>query len=77
MIQNLRVGIEMISLETVANIVNGRKIGFFDQIIEILEYLNALSSYPHLDISDDVKVCVQKVKNMEEDNVNLNIILKL
>ena len=67
----------MMSLETVANIVNGRKISFFGQIIQILEYLNALSSHPHLDISDEVNMCVQKVKNMEEDNVNLNILLKL
>ena len=67
----------MMSLETVASIVNGRKIIFFDQIIEILEYLNALSSHPHLDISDEVNVCVQKVKKIEEDNVNLNILLKL
>ena len=65
------------SLETVANIVNGRKISFFDQIIEILEYLNTLSSHPHLDISEEVNVCVQKVKKIEEDNVNLNILLKL
>ena len=77
MIQNLRVGIEMMSLETVANIVNGRKISFFGQIIQILEYLNASSSHPHLDISDEVNMGVQKVKNMEEDNVNLNILLKL
>ena len=77
MIQNLRVGIEMMWLETVANIVNGTKISFFGQIIQILEYLNALSSHPHLDISDEVNMCVQKVKNMEEDNVNLNILLKL
>ena len=66
----------MMSLETVANIVNGKKISFFDQIIEILEYLNALSSHPHLDISDEVNMCVQKVKKIEED-VNLNILLKL
>ena len=67
----------MMSLETVANIVNGEKISFFDQITEILEYLNALSSHPHLDISDEVNVCVEKVKKVEEDNVNLNILLKL
>ena len=67
----------MMSLETVANIVNGEKISFFDQITEILEYLNALSSHPHLDISDEVNVCVQKVKKIEEDNVNFNILLKL
>ena len=52
MIQNW-VGIEMMSLETVANIVNEEKISFFDQITGILEYLNALSSHPHLDISDE------------------------
>ena len=51
----------MMSLETVANIVNGEKISFFDQITEILEYLNALSRHPHLDISDEVNVCVEKV----------------
>ena len=67
----------MMSLETVANIVNGTKTSFCDQIIEILEYLNALFSHPHLDISDEVNVCVQKVKKIEEDNVNLNILLKL
>ena len=67
----------MMSLETVANIVNGEKISFFDQITEILEYLNALSSHPHLNISDEVNVCVEKVKKMEADNVNLNILLKL
>ena len=42
-----------------------------------MEYLNALSSHPHLDISDEVNVCVEKVKKMEGDNVNLNILLKL
>ena len=52
MIQNW-VGIEMMSLETVANVVNEEKISFFDQITGILEYLNALSSHPHLDISDE------------------------
>ena len=56
--------------------MEGRSV-FFGQIIQILEYLNALSSHPHLDISDEVNMCVQKVKNMEEDNVNLNILLKL
>ena len=73
------IGIDwlVLSLEIVANIVNGRKISFFDQITEILEYLKTLSSHPHLDISDEVNVCVQKVKKMEEDNVNLNILLKL
>ena len=55
----------MMSLETVANIVNGRKISFFDQIIEILEYLNVLSSHPHLDISDEVNVCILEKKNTE------------
>ena len=73
MIQTLRVGMKMMSLETVANIVNSIKISFSDQIIEILDYLKALSSHPYLDISDEVNLCVQKVKDMEEDNVNLNI----
>ena len=60
------------SLETVANIVNRRKISLFDQTIEILKYLNALCSHLHLDVSDEVNVCAQKLKNLE-DNVNLNI----
>ena len=60
------------SLETVANIVNRRKISLLDQTIEILKYLNALCSHPHLDVSDEVNVCEQKLKNLE-DNVNLNI----
>ena len=38
---NLKIwyGDEILSLATVANIANGRKISFFDQISEILEYL--------------------------------------
>ena len=60
------------SLETVANIVNRRKISLFDQTIEILKHLNALCSHPHLDVSDEVNACPQKLKNLE-DNVNLNI----
>ena len=35
-----------------------------------------LCSQPHLDISEEVNVCVQKLKNLE-DNVNLNIRSKL
>ena len=64
------------SLETVANIVSGRKISLFDKIIEILKHLKALCSHPHLDISDEVNACAQKPKNLE-DNVNLNIRSKL
>ena len=64
------------SLGTVANIVNGRKTILFDQTIEILEYLKALYSYPHLDISEEDNVCVQKLKNLE-DHAHLNILSKL
>ena len=75
---NLKIwhGDESLSLETVGNIVNGRKISLFDQITEILEYLKVLCSQPHLDISKEVNVCVQKLKNLK-DNVNLNIRSKL
>ena len=69
-------GDESMSLETVANIVSGRKISLFDKIIEILKHLKALCSHPHLDISDEVNACTQKPKNLE-DNVNLNIRSKL
>ena len=69
-------GDESMSLGTVANIVNGRKTILFDQPIEILEYLKALYSYPHLDISKEDNVCVQKLKNLE-DHFNLNILSKL
>ena len=64
------------SFETVENIVNGRKISLFDQITEILKCLKVSCSQPHLDISEEVNVCVQKLKNLE-DNVNLNIRSKL
>ena len=64
------------SLETVANILNGRKIRLFHQIIEVLEYLKTVCSHPHLNILEEVNVCVQKLKN-QEDNVDLNIRSKL
>ena len=64
------------SFEIVVNIANGRKISLFDQIIEILEYLKALCSHHHLDISEEVNVCIQKLKNLV-DKVNLNIRSKL
>ena len=64
---------ESLSLKTVGNIVIGRKISLFDQIIEISEYLKALCSQTHLDISEEVNVCV----NVCENNVNLNIRSKL
>ena len=69
-------GDEGISLETVVNIANGRKISMFDQVIEILEYLKALCSHSHLDISKEVNMRVQKLKNLK-DNVYLNICSKL
>ena len=69
-------GDESISPETVANIVNGRNINLIDQVIDILKYLKALCSHPHLDISDEVNVCVRKLENLE-DNVNFNIRSKL
>ena len=58
------------------NIVNGRKIRFFHQIIEVLEYLKTICSHPHLNILEEVNVCVKKLKN-QEDNLNLNIRSKL
>ena len=36
-------GDESLSLETVGNIVNGRKISLFDKIIETLEYLKGIT----------------------------------
>ena len=59
------------TLETAANIVNAKKINFFDQLTQISEYLKALCNHSHLNISEEVNVCVQKLKN-REDNVNLN-----
>ena len=52
--------------------VCSRKISLFNQIIEILEYLKALCSCPNLNISEEVTLCLQKLKNLE-DNANLNI----
>ena len=69
-------GDESMSLEAVANIVNGKKICLFDQFIETLEYLQALCSHLHLNISEEINLCVEKLKNLE-DNMNLNIRSKL
>ena len=47
------------------------------QIIELLQYLKALSCHHrHLNISEEVNVCVKKLENLD-DNVNLNIGSKL
>ena len=75
---NLKIwyGDESMLPKTVAKIEIGRKISLFDQIIAILECLKALCSHPHLDILEEVNVCAQKLKNVE-DNVNLNICSKL
>ena len=62
---NLKIwhGDEILSLAAVANIANGRKISFFDQINEILEYLKTLWSHPHLNISEEVNVCIKTEKS--------------
>ena len=75
---NLKIwyGDESMLPKTVAKIEIWRKVSLFDQIIEILEYLKALCSHPHLDILEEVNVCAHNLKNVE-DNVNLNICSKL
>ena len=55
-------------LETVANIVNGRKIRLLDQIINIGVSKSIMYSSQFL--------CIQELKNLE-DNVNLNFRSKL